>query len=189
MWGRKAARVAALSIIVLGMWGASPLLASQDDPRLDKLFAELKSTDNKQTADNVTAEIWSIWRYAGDPAVDWMMHESQRYLTVGELDSALGGYALIIDAAPDFAEGWHKRATVYFLMGNYPASIKDIKKTVTLEPRHFGAFAWLGLIYLQLGQERAALKALERALEINPHLSSTRQKVYELREKLNGKKI
>lgn len=189
MRGRKAARVAAVSIIGLGLWGASPLLASQDDPRLDKLFGQLKTIKNSQKADTVTAEIWSIWRYAGDPAVDWMMNESQRYMTVGELDSALGGYAMIINAAPDFAEGWHKRATVYFLMGNYPASIKDIKKTVTLEPRHFGAFAGLGLIYLQLGQERAALKALERALEINPHLSGTRQKVYELREKLNGKKI
>ena len=103
MWGRQAARGAAVSIIVLGLSGASPLLASQDDPRLDKLFAELKTAKNSQKADNVTAEIWSIWRYAGDPAVDWMMHESQRYMTAGELDSALGGYALIIDAAPDFA--------------------------------------------------------------------------------------
>ncbi len=98
----------------------------------------------------MTAEIWSIWRYAGDPAVNWMMHESQRYLTAGELDSALGGYALIIDAAPDFAEGWHKRATVHFLLDNYPASIKDINKTVALEPRYFGALAGLGLIYLHL---------------------------------------
>ena len=96
------------------------------------------------------------------------MHESQRYMTAGELYSALGGYALIIDASSDFAKGWHKGATIYFLSGNYPASIKDIKKTVALEPRHFGALAGLGLIYLHLGQERAALKALERALEINP---------------------
>ena len=80
-----------------------------------------------------------------------MMHESQRYMTVGELDSALGGYALFGDASPDFAEGWHKRATVHFLLGNYPVSIKDIKETVTLEPPHFGALAGLGLIYLHLG--------------------------------------
>jgi tetratricopeptide (TPR) repeat protein len=189
MWGRKAALGAAVSIIVLGMWGTSPLRASQNDPRLDGLFAELKTTDNKQKADSVTAEIWSIWLYAGDPAVDWMMHESNRYMTVGELDSALGGYARIIGAAPEFAEGWNKRATVHFLMGNFPASIQDIKATLALEPRHFGAFIGLGLIYLQLGEERAALEALERALEINPHLSGTRQKVLELRGRLNGKKI
>ena len=150
MWGRQVARVVAVSIIVLGLWGTSPLLASQDNPRLDKLFAEFKTVKNNQKADNVTAEIWSIWRYAGDPAVDWMMHESQRYMTAGELDSALGGYALIIDATPDFAEGWHKRATVHFLLGNYPTSIKDIKETVALEPRHFDALAGLGLVYLHL---------------------------------------
>jgi hypothetical protein len=57
MWGRQAAHVAAVSIIVLGLSGASPLLASQDDPWLDKLFAELKTVKNNQKADNVTAEI------------------------------------------------------------------------------------------------------------------------------------
>ena len=57
MWGRQVARVVAVSIIVLGLWGTSPLLASQDNPRLDKLFAELKTVKNNQKVDNVTAEI------------------------------------------------------------------------------------------------------------------------------------
>ena len=74
-------------------------------------------------------------------------------------------------------------------MGNYPYSIKDIKKTIALEPRQFGAYAGLGLIYLNMGQEEAALKALEKALEINPHLSGTRMKVEKIWEMLNGKKI
>ena len=74
-------------------------------------------------------------------------------------------------------------------MGNYPDSIKDIKKTIALEPRHFGAYAGLGLIYLNMGQKEAALKALEKALDINPHLAGTRMKVEELRQKLSDKKI
>ena len=188
MWGRFAALVAAISF-VLGFLGSAPSLAAQNDPRLEVLFEQLKNSDNKNEVADVTAEIWAIWRFSGIPPVDWMMHESHRFMKLGILDSALGGFTLITETAPNFAEGWHKRATVHFLMGNFSASIEDIKKTVALEPRHFGAFAGLGLIHLMMGDERAALKALEKALTINPHLSGTRKKVEELRKKINGEKI
>ena len=188
MWGRFAVWVTALCLAG-GILGSTVVIAAQDDPRLDELFAQLKNHDNKYEVADVTAEIWAIWRRSGIPPVDWMMKESHQFMKLGILDSALGGFTLITQSAPEFAEGWHKRATVHFLMGNFSASIEDIKKTVALEPRHFGAYAGLGLIYLNLGQEEAALNALEKALEINPHLSGTRMKVEELRQKLNGKKI
>ena len=86
-------------------------------------------------------------------------------------------------------EAWHKRATVYFLMGGYPASIADLRRTLDLEPRHFAALGGLGLIYPELDEKRAALKALERALEIDPHLPRTRAKVQELHDRLDGRKI
>ena len=188
MWGRFAALVAVISF-VLGLLGSAPSFAAQDDPGLEVLFEQLKNSHNKNEVADVTAEIWAIWRFSGVPPVDWMMSESHRFMKLGILDYALGGFTLITESAPDFAEGWHKRATVHFLMGNFPESIKDIKKTVALEPRHFGAFAGLGLIHLKMGNETAALKALEKALAINPHLSGTRQKVEELRKKINGEKI
>mgnify|MGYP001184414223 CR=1 FL=1 len=188
MWGRFAALVAAIGVI-LGFLGSAPSFAAQDDPRLEVLFEQLKNSHNKNEVADVTSEIWAIWRYSGVPPVDWMMKESHQFLKMGILDSALGGYTMIIESVPSFAEGWHKRATVHFLMGNLSASIEDIKKTVALEPRHFGAFAGLGLIHLMMGDEKSALNALEKALAINPHLSGTRQKVEELRKKINGEKI
>lgn len=176
-------------ILAVGVLGPVRVRADQGDPRLDALFARLHITKDENEAARLTQEIWSIWRHADVPAVQWMMMESQRFMNAGSLDSALGGFSLIVEAAPNFAEGWHKRATVHFLIGNFKESIQDIRKTVTLEPRHFGAYAGLGLIYLKMGQEKAALKALERALEINPHLPGTRKTVEELREKLEGEKI
>ena len=107
----------------------------------------------------------------------------------GIVRSAVDDFSTAVAWAPDFAEAWHKRATVHFLMGDYPASIADLHRTLDLEPRHFGALAGLGLIYLKLDEERAALKALEKALEINPHLPGTREKVQELHERLDGRKV
>ena len=117
------------------------------------------------------------------------MLEGRRFMKQGILHCALGNFDFIVRVQPDFAEGWHKRATVHYLMGNFPASIEDIEKTVALEPRHFGAYAGLGLIYLRMGEEKAALKALERGVEINPPLSGTRHEVEILRRKLNGRKL
>ncbi len=113
--------------------------------------------------------------------------EGRRFVERGVLHSALGNFGFIIKLDPDYAEAWHRRASVHYRMGNFTSSIEDIERTLALEPRHFGALAGLGLIYLEIGQERAALKALERALEVNPHLSGTRFKVEELKEKLHGK--
>ncbi|MBI2584999.1 MAG: tetratricopeptide repeat protein [Rhodospirillales bacterium] len=173
------------------LFGGSPACADQDDPRLDRLFGRLNVIDNgdKDEVARITAEIWSIWRQSGRPGLDMKMQEGQRFMKHGTLHSALGNFDFIVKVRPNFAEGWHKRATVYYLMGDYASSIADIQKTVELEPRHFGAYAGLGLIYLKMGNEPAALRALEQALTINPHLAGTRATVDELRRKINGPKL
>ena len=177
--------------VLSGSSGGMVACADQDDPRLDTLFAQLKTADpsDKDAINRITAEIWSVWRESGRPGLDMKMQEGYRFMKQGILHSALGNFDFLVRVQPDFAEAWHKRATVHYLMGNFPASIADIERTVTLEPRHFGAYAGLGLIYLKMGEEMAALKALERAVEINPHLSGTRHEVEILRRKLNGRKL
>jgi tetratricopeptide (TPR) repeat protein len=92
----------------------------------------------------------------------------------------------MIDQAPEFAEGWNKRATVYYLMGNWRASVGDIQRTLALEPRHFGALFGLGLIYEELDQPEAALRSFEATLVLNPHSESTRQMIGQLRQQLRG---
>jgi len=188
---RSFVALALVAGVVPGLLVGSPVRADQADPRLDRLFGRLNVVDDeeKEEVARITAEIWSIWRQSGSPGLDMKMQEGQRFMKQGILHSALGNFDFIIRVRPDFSEGWHKRATVYFLMGDYASSIADIQKTVELEPRHFGAFAGLGLIYLKMGKEEAALRALEQALDINPHLSGTRQTVETLRRKLRGPKL
>jgi len=188
---RSLVALALVAGVAPGLLGGSSVRADQEDPRLDSLFGRLNVIGNgdKDEVARITAEIWSIWRQSGRPGLDMKMQEGQRFMKQGILHSALGNFDFIVRVRPDFAEGWHKRATVHYLMGNYAASINDIEKTVTLEPRHFGAFAGLGLIYLKMGKEEAALKALEQALTINPHLAGTRATVDELRRKINGPKL
>ncbi len=86
---------------------------------------------------------------------------------------------------PSYAEAWNKRATVYYMKGDYEKSLQDIEQTLSLENRHFGAFSGLASVYMALGEYKYALKALERVLEICPHQPGVREQVYELYQKLN----
>ncbi|MDG2033367.1 MAG: hypothetical protein P8J29_05475 [Rhodospirillales bacterium] len=88
----------------------------------------------------------------------------------GKLDAALVLFDELVGLKPDFAEGWNKRATVFYPMTSYGASMRDIARTLELEPRHFGALSGFGLINQAIGRPEVAVMALEKALENHPHL-------------------
>jgi len=172
------------------MVGASTSVrAAQDDVRLDPLFERLATAPNPSDAMPIESEIWKIWIEFDEPDVSRNMKLGVYSMNTGQLRQAQAFFDEVIRLAPDFAEGWNKRATVRYLMRNYPASVSDIAQTLHLEPRHFGALSGLGLIELHLGHEEKALKAFERALEIHPYLGTLRFQVDDLREKIRGQKI
>jgi tetratricopeptide (TPR) repeat protein len=163
--------------------------ADQKDPRLPDLFAILGAEGEPLKSQNAAREIWSIWTHHEDERINTLMNHGVRMMGEDKFNEALESFNLIIPAAPDFAEGWNKRATLYFLMGSYPASVRDIEATLVLEPKHFGAISGLGLIYRAIGKPAAALKAFEKTLEIYPWSVGAQIHIEELREELKGKKL
>ncbi len=168
---------------------ALPGAASQDDPRLDALFGKLKSTADVAEARAIEQTIWRVWLDSGDDKIDAIMAEGVRAMTFGDHAAALGAFDQMVRLAPGFAEGWNKRATVHYLLGDHDASAADIARTLALEPRHFGALSGLGLVRLAEGNEAAALEAFEAALEVHPHLPGADSHIKQLRERVKGKRI
>jgi len=142
--------------------------ADQRDPNLPTLFKFLKSAQHSDQAGPVEDKIWEIWSMTGDPKLDQLMVTSSTAMERGDYRGALLDIDQILKAKPDFAEGWNKRATVYFLMGDYQKAIADIDRTLELEPRHFGALSGLGMSNLKLGRDAAAADAFRRLLSIDP---------------------
>lgn len=137
--------------------------------RLDTLFAMLKTIKDEAEGDAVVAEIWQIWMQSGDAALDEAMQRA--VLAMGHVPGlALPILDDIVARAPQWAEGWNKRATALFLLGEYDRSLADINRVLALEPRHFGALAGLGYIRMNQGESRQALAAMRRALAVNPFL-------------------
>ena len=176
----------AISMLAL-MSLAPPVRGSQTDERLGTLFDRLKTTDNNVEGAVLTQLIWDVWHESDNAVVKDLMSEGIREISVRNYDAALTAFNKMVEVEPDFAEGWNKRATVYYLMGRYKASIQDIERTLALEPRHFGALSGLGLIFLAIGNDAAALKAFEAALKVNPNLPGPRTHAEELRQRLRSK--
>jgi tetratricopeptide (TPR) repeat protein len=127
------------------------------------------------------SSVWQIWSRSGDPEIDALFQLGVEQMGQGDANAAIRTFTAIIDKKPAFAEGWNKRATVYFLVGEYDKSLKDCDEVLKRNPQHWGVLAGYGQIYLALGKPELALTYFERALAINPNLQSVQSAVDELK--------
>jgi tetratricopeptide (TPR) repeat protein len=163
--------------------------ADQNDERLDDLFARLAAAKDVEEARPIEADIWHIWIASEDSAVEALMNEGVGSMNRQDLPRALEYFDQVVAIAPDFAEGWNKRATVHYLLSNFAESLADIERTLALEPRHFGALSGRGLVYFELKEEDLALDSFEEALTIHPRMPGARSNAEALRKRLGDREI
>lgn len=180
---RLAVTIAFLAGSLLAM---PPAEARQDDARLKDLFGELKDATSSLEARVIETKIWKIWTENGDPRIDALMDRGTDAMSINDTDTALAAFDQVVKLDGTFAEGFNKRATVEFIRHDYGASVADIERTLKLEPRHFGALAGLGQVYLAMHKKAAALKAFQAALAIDPKLEHVQQTVDTLKQELEG---
>lgn len=162
--------------------------AGEAQARLDNLFSKLKDARTEEEARRVEARIWQTWFHTDNGDVVQVMSRVQFAMGAGFLDLALGELDKVVALAPDYAEGWNRRATVLFLLKRDRESVRDIQRVLALEPRHFGALSGLGLIHMRAGNWASALKSFRRALEINPYLKE-RGLIEALEKKVKGQPL
>ena len=126
--------------------------------------------------------MWQVWSRSGDPAIDHLFAMGVEEMSERRGEAAVETFTRIIERKPDFAEGWNKRATVYYLLGEYGKSLADCDEVMKRNPYHFGALSGYGMIYLKLGEPARALGYFERALAVNPNLPRVEETVEELRQ-------
>jgi tetratricopeptide (TPR) repeat protein len=128
--------------------------------------------------------LWQVWGRSGDPEVDALFQRGLEQMQGREIDAAIQTFTEVIRRKPEFAEGWNKRATLYYVKGDLEKSLADCDEVMKRNPAHFGALSGYGLIYLQLGQPEQALRYFERALAVDPNLDQIQAAVDALREAL-----
>lgn len=132
--------------------------------------------------------LWLLWGRSGDTGIDTLMARGTEHMQAGRHAEAIREFTAVLKAKPDFAEGWNRRATVYFLAGQFKLSIADCDQVLKRNPAHFGALAGLGEIYLSLGEPDLALTWFRRAFEVNPNLLGVEFNIKQLEEALKERR-
>ena len=152
-----------------------------ETPDLDTLFERLQTSPDPEVQEDSEFRIWNIWCSHEDVEAAQQMHNVVQSFNQGDTATADQQLSELIERWPDWAEGWNKRATLRFAQERDEESLNDIIRTLSLEPRHFGAFGGFGQICLRAGDAHSALLAFQYALELNPAMSSMRDAVSVLR--------
>ncbi|MFN0315082.1 MAG: tetratricopeptide repeat protein [Burkholderiales bacterium] len=147
-------------------------------------LAEALRDENSEVRLVAEGALVQLWSRPGDQQVDALFKSGVKQMSEGRMALAVDTFSKIVELKPDFAEGWNKRATVYYLLGNYEMSLKDCEEVMQRNPYHFGALSGYGLIYMRLGKLEQALEYFERALEVNPNMEGAQQSVAALRHQL-----
>ncbi len=158
--------------MLLGAMLATNVLAQTNgsDAVLDALFDKLQTATDPFAIQTLEQAIWEQWTMVPDMQQRGVMMRGISEMQQQELQSALATFSRLIAMAPDLSEAWNKRATVQWLLGNFPASLADICETIKREPRHFGAYSGLGMISAEKGENGRAVAAFELARKYNPHI-------------------
>jgi len=140
------------------------------------LVKALRDPD-EDTRDQAEQALWRIWARSGDPEVDRLYQTGIEQMNAGDLQQGIVTFTRIIELKPDFAEGWNKRATLYFLAGELRKSLADCDEAMKRNPYHFGALSGYALIYIRLEYYDRALEYSRRALEVNPNMDGVRRNI------------
>jgi tetratricopeptide (TPR) repeat protein len=156
---------------------------------LDFLFGALKAAPDAASAKQVENRIWALWLASGSDSANLLMSRAKSAIDSHDLDVAVELLDALVKIKPDYVEAWNRRATLHYMRKEYGQAMEDIRQVLVREPRHFGAISGLGMILNEFGDEKHALDAFRRALEINPHLSKIDEMVKTLTEKVEGRAI
>jgi len=153
------------------MLGANALAQNGgSNTMLDTLFAKLQTATDPMAIQSLEGAIWEQWVLVPDGPQRELMMRGIAEMQQRQLKQSVETFSKLIEIAPDLSEAWNKRATAYWLLGNFPASLNDICETVKREPRHFGAYSGLGMIRAEMGEYPRAVAAFELAKKHNPHI-------------------
>ena len=157
---------------LLGLMLGANVLAQNggSNSMLDTLFAKLQTATDPMAIQSLEGAIWEQWVLVPDGPQRELMMRGIAEMQQRQLKQSVETFSKLIEIAPDLSEAWNKRATAYWLLGNFPASLNDICETVKREPRHFGAYSGLGMIRAEMGEYPSAVAAFELAKKHNPHI-------------------
>lgn len=175
--------VAALVVLVTF---STSCLAQQADLRDEGALLEQLAQSSPEQARALDRQLQALWAQSGSASADLLLERGREALEGGEIDAALDHLTALTDHAPEFAEGWHVRASAFFGMERFGMAAADLEYALTLNPNNYEAIYGLGLIFEIIGEPQKAYDAYSRALAIHPHHEEVTNAVNRLKPQIEG---
>ena len=175
---RTVASVLAIVLLSTVCWAA-------DQDKLDQLYGQLQDAEPAE-ARRVAKEIELEWSKSGSPAMDLLLKRGTDAMEAGDFASAIGHFTALTDHAPDFAEGWHRRAVAFAASEMYGPAVDDLRHALELNPRHYDAIAALGGILVKIEKPEVAAQAFQQVLAIHPHYREVTEALEHLDSQTGG---
>ena len=176
--------------LVLMFCGNTIAVSKDRDVKLNQLFEQLKKSNNASIALEIEMKIWNIWStHPTQKKLTQLLAKGSNLMSEDELEAAYKIFSIIIDSAPDWAEGWNKRATVLYLMGRYHDSLNDINEVLKRESRHFGALSGQGLVQIKLENYEKAIKSYQAVQKIYPSIRTAKVMIPQLKKLIKDEVI
>jgi len=176
-------------LIIILFFSTTTLSANERNAELDKLFLELKK-NNPSLSSKVAQQIWMLWStHPSDQKLTSILDEGSRLIQDQQLNRAIDVFTEAIELDPSWAEAWNKRATVFYMVGEFQKSQNDIDKVLELEERHFGALAGQGMVNIQLKNYDKAKRSYQKAQEIYPAMKSSNVMIEQIEELIKRQSI
>jgi tetratricopeptide (TPR) repeat protein len=168
---------------------ALPKTPAEREKTLSDLYALLATAEDEDSAKAIADAIERVWVHSGSATIDLLMERSIKAMNEKKVDLALKLLDHVVELAPDFTEGWNRRAYVHFVQNEIERALGDLRRTLALDPHHFKALDGLAQILREIGQKKAALKAFKELLDVHPYWSGAKQAIEELEREVEGQGI
>ncbi len=152
----------------------------------DEMFEKLKNAPSESEANDRAMDIWASWMESGSATVDIAMERATAAQAAGDNDTARALLDRVILIQPDYAEAWNRRASIFLTEENYPEALRDLNEALKHEPRHFGAWAGLGMLFESMDAQEEALEAYREALAVYPLMPSAKKAAGRLSKQAEG---
>jgi tetratricopeptide (TPR) repeat protein len=155
----------------------------------DQLLARLAKAPDARAARGIERELRARWSHSDSPSADLLLKRVDQAIHARDNDTARAIVQKLTEIAPEFAEGWHRRATLAAQREDFQDAIDSLQRVLALQPKHFIAMAELGQILEEFDNKQRALDAYRKAKELDPFIEGLDDRIRQLGKEVEGQGI
>lgn len=176
---------AALLLVTYSGIGAAQQADLTDESALLAALAQADATEAKR----LDRQLKALWSKSGSASADLLLKRGRDALETGDTQAAIEHLTALTDHAPEFAEGWHARASAFFQADLLGVAMSDLERALTLNPNNYDAIFGLGAILETVGRRKEAYEVYRRALAIHPNHEEVTKALNRLAPAIEGQSL